>query len=142
MDDIISRKSLKEVYVILNSSDNHIIQKIPDDLKQYIINNMDDNYNFEIDSNKSLNEQKLMDKTKNALANIYKKYLFDNEEEINIKEYKKILEEEKRIKFNPDNIFNKNKEQENIIADNKIAVINEERWYKKLLKFLKEFFKK
>lgn len=140
MDEIVCRKSLKEVYVVLNSSNNYIIQKIPDDVKQYIINNMDDKYNFEIDSNKSLNEQKLMDKTKITLANIYKKYLYDQDEEIKVKEYKKILEEEKKFKYNPDNIFHKNIEKN--VVDNKIMVICEEKWYMKILKFFKKILKK
>lgn len=98
MEETAYRKSLKEVYVILNSSNYEVINKLPDDLKEYIISKMDDKYDYKIDTNKSLMQQNMMDKTKIILAKIYQKYLYDNAEITRV-------EDEKRLKYNPEELF-------------------------------------
>lgn len=69
------RKALKEVYVILNASTYEVINKIPSSLKEFIINNMDDSYDYHIKKGESLVEQIMMDKTKDILDKIYCTYL-------------------------------------------------------------------
>ncbi len=86
MEEVIYRKALKEVYVLLNSSSYEVTKKLPDDLKEYIINKMDDSYDYQIEQQKSLLQQKMMDKTRFILAKIYQKYLYDNEEIIRVDE--------------------------------------------------------
>lgn len=69
------RKVLKEVYVILNASTYDIVNKIPLKLKEFIINNMDDSYNYKIKVGCPLLEQKMMNKTRIILDKIYCTYL-------------------------------------------------------------------
>ena len=69
------RKVLKEVYVILNASTYEVINRIPSSLKEFIINNMDDNYDYKIKIGVSLAAQEMMDKTKEILDKIYCTYL-------------------------------------------------------------------
>ena len=69
------RKALKEVYVILNASTFEIINKLPLELKEFIINNMDDNYEYKIKLGCPLVEQKMKKKKKIILDKIYCTYL-------------------------------------------------------------------
>ena len=75
MEDNIYRKALKEVYVILNSSTYDVIEKLPDELKEYIFSKMDDSYNYTIELGKPLLQQKMMAETKKILEKIYEQYL-------------------------------------------------------------------
>lgn len=75
MDNIIYRKALKEVYVILNSSTYNVVEKLPKELKEYIFDKMDDSYNFTIELGKPLLQQKMMLETKKILTKIYEQYL-------------------------------------------------------------------
>ena len=69
------KKSLKEVWVILENTDNSITNKIPRETKEFIYNNMDKDYKFSIDINKSLKEQNLMKETKGMITAMYNKYV-------------------------------------------------------------------
>ncbi len=75
MDNDIYRKALKEVYVILNSSTYDVLEKIPEELKEYIFGKMDDSYNYTIELGKPLLLQKMMPETKKILTKIYEQYL-------------------------------------------------------------------
>ena len=75
MDNDIYRKALKEVYVILNSSTYDVLEKIQEELKEYIFGKMDDSYNYTIELGKPLLLQKMMPETKKILTKIYEQYL-------------------------------------------------------------------
>ena len=75
MDNDIYRKALKEVYVILNSSTYDVVEKLPEELKEYIFDKMDDSYNYSIELGKPLLQQKMMPETKKILTKIYEQYL-------------------------------------------------------------------
>ena len=75
MENNIYRKALKEVYVILNSSTYDVIEKLPEELKEYIFGKMDTSYNYTIELGKPLLKQKMMPETKKILTKIYEQYL-------------------------------------------------------------------
>lgn len=75
MEDKMFRKALKEVYVILNASTYEVVNKLPLSLKEFIIKNMDDNYDYKINLGRPLLQQKMMPKTKLILDKIYCTYL-------------------------------------------------------------------
>lgn len=75
MDKQIYQKALKEVYEVLNCSSAEVIKKLPIELIEYIMNNMDKKYNFEYDLKKKLTEQNLMEESKSILDKIYEEYL-------------------------------------------------------------------
>ena len=75
MENNIYRKALKEVYVILNSSTYDVVEKLPEEFKEYIFDKMDDSYNYTIELGKPLLKQKMMPETKKILTKIYEQYL-------------------------------------------------------------------
>ena len=99
---------------------------------------------------KPISEQNLLKQTRAILANIFKMYLATDEEkhQILLKEKREweIREEEKRKKYNPDNIF---KNDNNVITEKKenisvadVAMIEyKESVFKRICNKLKRFFK-
>ena len=84
---------------------------------------MKKDYDFKIDTNKTLEEQNLSNEAKAIIANIFKKYWATDyqKERIEAKEKYDIeqMEKEKYEKYNPDDIF-KNRKQ-NISTDENIS---------------------
>lgn len=140
----------KEVIEVLKYTKREDVNKIP---KYRILlwkTNMNKDYDFKIDTTKSLNEQNLSDEAKAIIANIFKKYWATDyqKERIEAKEKYDIeqLENEKREKYNSYNIF-KNKsmseeKQTQSIEETSLVITNEEKWYKKILNVIKSFLKK
>ena len=140
----------KEVIEVLKYTKREDVNKIP---KYRILlwkTNMNKDYDFKIDTTKSLNEQNLSDEAKAIIANIFKKYWATDyqKERIEAKEKYDIeqLENEKREKYNSYNIF-KNKsmseeKQTQSIEETSLVIANEEKWYKKILNVIKSFLKK
>ena len=108
----------KEVIEILKHTKREDVNKIP---KYRILlwkTNMSKDYNFYIDSNKTLEEQNLSNEAKAIIANIFKKYWATDyqKERIEAKEKydREQAEKEKSVKYNPNEIF-KNEQNNNII---------------------------
>lgn len=142
------RKSLCEVAEVLENSEENIQQKIPKKLKDFIYNNRISNYNPRIDFSKEDWEEDLSEDAKSIIALIYRDCLVSKEER------KKLLEIEKNElyeKYNPDNIFKNNNENNESEKANKemnstdsISLTSQEEqiWYKKIIKKILSFFKK
>lgn len=77
-----SSKRLKELYVILQYLTDDDFNKIPKETIDEIKANMDNNYEFDIDTSKPLYEQKIHNDTLALLANISAEYLLNEEEKI------------------------------------------------------------
>lgn len=77
MEETKYSKALKEIYVLLNASTYDIIEKLPDEFKEYILDKMDDNYDYTIEYGKPLIQQKMMPETKIILKKIFNLYLSD-----------------------------------------------------------------
>ena len=145
-------KALKEVYYILQNLPNEIQNKIPNDFKQSIVDNMDINYVPEVfDKNKTLDEQNISDEAKKILALIYRNYIVSDEgrKQLIIEENKIVqkLENEKRDKYNSKEIFKNKQESLNAtktattLDELKITEFNNKRWYKKIFEKILNFFK-
>ena len=113
---------ISEVAVEMNSIfDNmsiDLLNKIPLKIREYFKNNASTTYNFKYDKTKSLNEQKIKNKTRGILALLYRDYVCNEEErkEFNdiYREFINKKEQEKRNLYNPDDIFKvENKEKIN-----------------------------
>lgn len=112
MEDTYAR-ACTEVIELLKFFPKESVEKIPEkELKAYLYK-MDKTYKYEVDKSKSFEEQKMSDKTKAIFANIFRDYWATDYQKDRIKakeEYdKKKIEEEKRNKYNPDNIFKNRK---------------------------------
>lgn len=140
-------KALKEVYIILENSEEKVKQKIPENFKKIIIRNMDKEYNANINFNYATWEDTIMEETQQILAIIYRDYLVTKEEREKLlkeeSEEEKRIEQELREKYNPDNIFKKNKEKDNSNDNNTSMIkIEEIKWYKKIISKILSIFKK
>ena len=136
----------KEVIEILKYVPDEDVKKIPEEKLEFYKNNMDNEYNYKLDMTKEFEEQDMSEITKAVLANIFRDYWAtpNQKEKIEAKEKYDLekLEEEKREKYNPDNIF-KNKKQETVVENTNLPVeIKKETFFKKLISFIKGLFNK
>lgn len=102
-----------EVVEILKYVSDEDIHKIPEEKLEFYKSNMDTEYKYTIDMTKEFKEQEMSEITKAILANIFRDYWATPYQRDRIKAKEKYdlnkLEQEKRDKYNPDNIFKKNK---------------------------------
>ena len=106
----------KEIYEILRIFPQELVAKIPQEKVDFFYNNMDISYKYNI-SVDTFDGQTMLEETKAILTILFRDYwatpiqrkkILDYENSIRDK-----LEEETRIKYNPDNLFNKKKENQN-----------------------------
>ncbi len=132
-----------EINEILKYMSDDILSRIPNDVKTYFFNIASKDYIFRYDENKSLEEQRIQKETKEMLLIIYKDYVCNEQEKREfIQKRRKIdyeIEEEKRKKYDVNNIFQK----ENIITEEKQLVVVEEKTnlFRKIISFIKKILK-
>ena len=147
-------KAYKEVIEILNFVPQESVDKIPKTMLDTFKANMDNNYDFKVDINKSFEEQNLLDETKAIFANIFRDYWATpyQKERIEAKEKydRQKMEEEKRKQYNPNDIFKNKKinaEREEYIqneenSNNLPVEMKKEKFFTKLINFIKKLFHK
>lgn len=112
-----------DISVIISMMSDEMRRKISKSFIKFIEENKDANYVSNINSKVPLNQQNLRKETKELMGVIYRDYLCSSEEREKLlqaeAEELKMLEEEKRKKYNPDEIFSKEKNvKENIEKNN------------------------
>lgn len=130
--DINYRNAFSELIVLLRSLPQSELLKIPYEEVEFYTKNMNEDYKFEYDYSKTIDEQNISMITKDLLANIYIYYLADNKEEL-------IAEEEKCEIVIKNDTFEK---KEKTIIDTKtdLIVIEEEKnIFKKIISKIREF---
>lgn len=142
-------KAYKEVIKILDFAPQESVNKIPKTMIETFKAKMDDNYDFKIDINKGFEEQDLLDETKAILANIFRDYWatpYQRERIIAKEKYdRQKIEDEKRIKYNSNDIFTKrnavkieSKPEQTI---NNLPVNTQKNsFFKKIINFFKKLF--
>ena len=137
----------REVIEILNHMPDESVAKIPQEKMNFYRENMDTSYNYKIDEEKEFEEQEMSDITKAILAVIFRDYWATpyQRERILAKEKYDLekLEEVKREKYNPDDLF-KNKqteEKQEEQVSNLPGEIRKENFFKRLISFIKGLFK-
>lgn len=112
------KKSLKETYVILNNLDDETFDKIPSETIELIKDNMDNDYEFEIDNSVSLSDQKLSNEALGIISVIYSKYICSDEEKEKWNEFDKFFvskqEEKKKLEFGYNGLENNKNETKKI----------------------------
>lgn len=150
----IERIEYKKAYVELNEIIKKMSleerAKIPEIFMKNLNNEMDKDYKYIIDNEKSILEQNFKTETKALLVELYERYLAPNEETEFWKKYDKIclniIENEKIEKYNPNEIFtNKSEEISNIKKDEKInnelpIEIKEKNIFTKFIQIIKKIF--
>ena len=141
----------KEVIEILKHVPDEDVQKIPEDKLEFYENNMDNEYDYKIDMTKEFEQQKMSEITKAILANIFRDYWATpyQKERIEAKEKYDLekIEEEKREKYNPDNLFKDKvpeivKKEVNSENTNLPVEIKKETFFERLISFIKGLFNK
>ena len=142
---------LKEVYVILNTLVEEDYNKIPKITIKAIEENMNDDYEYEIDEDIELRENPMLPGTKEILFNIFRDYLATDEQREKIKkkqqEDRLKLEKEKQERYNID-IFAKEREtnkdidnlKENEKQEETQMIEYKESIFKKIINFIKSIF--
>ncbi len=132
-----TKKAYTEVVKVLNSLPDNDYRKIPEDVMLTLEKNMDTEYEYYVDLRKPLTEWKISVKAQTILAIIFRDYLATKKQKEKILDFEKVkineLEEEKRKKYNPDNIFEKRKikeEKEEVVS----LVEQKESFWKKIIK--------
>ena len=132
--------ALYEVSEILSYINEESKKRIPKNLIEYITRNKSKNYNFEIDTNVPIGEQKLLPETEAFITIIYRDYICEESKknEINKIINKNDLEYEEKLKkkYNQENLF-KNKYN---IENNKnlpIVIKKESLWYR-IINYIKK----
>lgn len=74
MIDEIYKNSFKEVYEILENTEDELLAKIPTKFMNFIKENMNENYKTNIQRNVDLDKQPLLKETEAILSLIYRSY--------------------------------------------------------------------
>lgn len=143
-------KAYKEVIEILKYVPKESVNKIPKTMLETFEKKMDKDYVFNVDINKTFEEQNLLEETKDIFAVIFRDYWATPYQRERIKAKEKYdrqkIEEEKANKYNPNNIFKKEKSKmntvENVIPNIQMVEYKENIFMKILKKFIKKLRKK
>ena len=140
-------KAYTEVLEILKCIPKDDFDKIPKEKIEFYQKNMDKNYNYIIDESVNFNEQSISDITKAILANIFRDYWATEyqKERILAKEKYDIekLEQEKKERYNSDNIFkNAALEEREEIRETALVEYKKQNFFNKILNIIMNFFKK
>ena len=146
-------KAYAEVDEILSFMEDVYIDKIPKKLRELFKNERLEDYKPNIDPKIPLDEQKLQKKTFSILAMLNLNYWCEDEKEkqdlIAIYAENDRKKEELREKYNLDNLFKKKETEQKIEEPKKNTAENtalveykEEKFFKKLIKKIMNFFKR
>lgn len=140
-------KAYKEVLEILKYMSDEDVNKVPKDMIETFEAKQDKNHIFEVDTEKSIEEQNLLEETKDILANIFRDYWATEEQKQKIIARENFerekLELEKREKYNPDKIFEKKeaeKEESYKDTDNEFRLVINKSFGEKVKDFFKKLF--
>lgn len=139
-----------DISVIISMMPTEMKSKISNNFINFIENNKSNNYISNINPKIPLKEQNIRKETKEMMGIIYRDYLCNDKERINLLQQEKRelekLETEKREIYNPDNIFNRNNLKENDNMNdikNEVAMVEyKETFFRKFIKKIKNIFHK
>lgn len=139
----------REVIEVLKYTKREDVNKIPKSRILLWRTNMNKDYDFKIDTTKTVEEQNLSKEAKAIIANIFKKYWATDyqKERIEAKEKYDIeqMEKEKYQKYNPDDIFKNRKQniQQEEVASKTVSMVEyREPLFKRILNKIKDIFNK
>ena len=141
----------KEVYEILKYVGEEERHLIPESFYNLIQAKMNNDYNYKYDETKEFKDQEMLIETRAILGHIYLKYWADEEEKMiienKLKNDLKRAEEEKKEKYNPNEIFKSSKKEvekikeENLDEEINALVAVKGSFLAKIINKIKAFFK-
>lgn len=140
-------KAYTEVLEILSHFSAEEYSKIPQEKINFYKNNMKKNYEYSIDPDIDLSKQYISKEANAILISIFRDYFANDSQRQtlnnllnqNQEKHENIIKE----KYNPNNIFVNN--NRNVTENRKrlaLVEINDMKWYTKVWRFIKEFFRK
>ncbi len=135
-----NKRNYREIYLILNKLGKEYIDKIPPNIYQYIVENMD----TETDQNNRISKE-----TISFIAALHYKYWLQNEQEKD-KFLRILTENQSKINksYNVENMLNIGKDEqttkikeENEQEHSNKQLIRAEKWYDKIISFFKKLFR-
>ena len=145
-----TRQAYSEVNSFLEIIGEDMKNKIPLKLRNFFKREMDKNYIPKFNANISIKEQNLKRKTIAIISGLNLQYWCNEERKQELlkiySDNERKYQEELHIKYNPNNIFKNNKEnkEESMFSseNTQLIVVEEVRWYKKIIIKLTNLFKK
>lgn len=142
-----SKNSYTEVYTILQDLDDEEYNKIPPVLIKTLEENMNKDYEYELDDDLELKDHKMLPETKAILFNLFRDYLATSQQKQKIikmqNEEKAKNELKKQQEFEIDMFKNKKVEQQtNAIQEEKSLIKYKENVFKKIINKIKNLLKK
>lgn len=142
-----SKNSYTEVYTILQDLDDEEYNKIPPVLIKTLEENMNKDYEYELDDDLELKDHKMLPETKAILFNLFRDYLATSEQKQKIikmqNEERAKNELKKQQKYETDIFKNKKVEQQtNAIQEEKSLIKYKENIFQKIINKIKNWFKK
>ncbi len=142
-------KAYTEVLEIISHFSEEEYSKIPSETIRFYEENMDTSYNYKINPQIDLNQQYISKEAEALLVILFRDYFATQKQRDTLnnllRQNQEKTDKEKYEKYNPNKIF-KNGINVTTTDDNQEvvlpAVIKEEKWYIKILKFFKSIFKK
>lgn len=148
-NDINYIKAYTEVNCLLNHMPQSYINKLPKKLVELIKKQSQEQYNIDIDTNKSLLEQNFSNKTKDLIAVIKYNYWSTDEEKQKLEnifyENEKMHQKELLEKYNPNGIFKKKETKviaKNTIDSNSFMALYKENIFTKFFNKIQNLLKK
>ena len=139
------RIAATEVVYILDYFSEEFKANIPTNFLKFLNEQAIPEYNPNFDFSHGLDRLELRNKTKTLLAMIYRNYICSEKEKIeyekNLKQNENTYQVELREKYNPDNIFQKDKKEYNTLNNERDTVQLVKYKESKLIKFI-NWFKK
>lgn len=137
----------KEIYEILKIFPQELVAKIPQEKIRFFRNNMDNSYQYNI-SKETFDGQTMLEETKAILTILFRDYWATPKQKEKILSYENSarnkLEEETRMKYNPDNLFKKkdnSKHLEEHIEETTAMVEYKDSIFKKIINKILNIFK-
>lgn len=122
----IYQQAFTEVYEILSYLKEDDYNKIPKEVLNTLKDNMDNMYEFFVDTSISFYEQDILEETKAILFNLYRDYLADTNIKTKILEYQKeeqhVLEKIKQQNYDSKTLFFKNQKEKSDPISNLQAI--------------------
>lgn len=148
MENIEYSNSLYQINEILKYMEPNLKARIPKKFISYFENNKSQEYSWTIDKSQSLEKQDLLPTTKEILTVLYKEFICDDIEKIELEKTlsnNEIKYQEKlREKYNPDNIFEDRKSNPKTeqIENENTSIAYKESFFSKLINKIKLIFSK
>lgn len=143
MIDNVYKNSFKEVYEILQNTEDELVKKIPFKFINFLESNMNKEFQTNIDNTVELDKQLILPETENILSLIYRNYWATEEEKANFNNKDK--NEYMGQEFKGNNIyeiFEQRKNRNSVNIDNNLMILKKESFISKIFNRILNFFHK